>query len=115
MHWLWVLYFGYVWSSIKGNGPEDLTSLVIVGIIASIVIPRARRWWVAREEHLHAKLDHMLKQNAHIIHHSRGIKNEATDGTDMTVVPEHLTQGRKRKVSSAASSDHTGSPGPTTA
>ena len=22
MHWLWVLYFGYIWPSLKSNGPE---------------------------------------------------------------------------------------------
>ena len=104
MNWLYTFYFGYWWPSLKGNGPEDVTSLIVAGVLTSIFVPRVRHWWVAREEHLHAKLDHVLKQNAHIIHHSRAIPNQHADGTPINEVPEHL-QGRV--PTRAASGDHT--------
>lgn len=84
-------WFGYWWPSVKGNGPEDITSLILVGIVTAIFVPRVRRWWVVREQHLHAKLEHVMKQNAHIIHHSKAIPNKSTTtGDDLSVVPEHL-------------------------
>ena len=50
MHWLPVFWLGYWWPSIKGNGPEDITSLIVVSIAASFLVPRVRRWWRARAE-----------------------------------------------------------------
>ena len=33
MHWLWVLYFGYIWPSLKSNGPEAVVqTFVYAGI-----------------------------------------------------------------------------------
>jgi type II secretory pathway pseudopilin PulG len=97
VNWLPTFWFGYWWPSIKGNAPEDITSLIVVGIVASFVIPAARRWWKRRaaaaraaEQRLHDKLDHVLKQNAHIISTNKNISNVHEDGTDMTRVPEHL-------------------------
>jgi len=84
----------YYWPSITGNGPEDITSLIVIGIITSIFVPRVRRWWITREQHIHAKLDHVLKTQAHIIHHSKSIPNIHSDGTDLTAVPDDL-KGRK--------------------
>lgn len=81
----------YYWPSITGNGPEDVTSLLIVGVLTGIFVPRVRRWWIAREQHLHAKVDLMLKQNAHIIRHHPDIPNASTTtGDDLSKVPEHL-------------------------
>jgi type II secretory pathway pseudopilin PulG len=97
-------YFNWWWPSIKGNGPEDLTSLIIVGIVASILIPRVRRWWKVRAEHLaarerelHAKIDHAIRQNAHLINHTKGVPNIAHDGVDLTADHEGnpLTQESK--------------------
>ena len=83
-------WFHYWWPSLQGNGPEDLTSLIIIGIVTSIVVPKVRRWWITREQHLHAKVDLMLKQNAHLIHHTKSVPNEHSDGTDLSHVPEDL-------------------------
>ena len=66
MNWLPGLWFGYWWPSIKGNGPEDITSLVVVAIVTGLFVPRVRRWWVAREQALHAKLDHIIKHHPDI-------------------------------------------------
>lgn len=89
-------WFNYWWPSIKGNGPEDVTSLIIVGIIASIVIPKMRAWWVKREQILHAKLSHVMRQQAHLIKHS-DVPNIAHDGVDLTADHEGnpLTQETK--------------------
>ena len=80
-------WFGYWWPSVKGNGPEDITSLLIVTVIASLVIPAARRWWVAREQAVHAKLEHNAKLLAHIIRHSDEIPNHDRHGNLLVDVP----------------------------
>jgi hypothetical protein len=95
MNWLSSFYFSYEWSSIKGNGPEDVTMTVLAALVVSVFVPRVRRWWIARAEHLaeherqvHAKFDHLLKATAHIIAQHPDIDNVHADGTDMTVVPD---------------------------
>ena len=84
MNWLPGLWFGYWWPSIKGNGPEDITSLVIVAIVTGLFVPRVRRWWVAREQALHAKLDHSARLLRHVIEHHPDIPNEDHHGVDLT-------------------------------
>jgi hypothetical protein len=76
-------WFNYWWPSIKGNGPEDMTSLLIVGILTGIFVPRVRRWWIAREQAVHAKLDHNAKMLMHVIHHSPDIPNEDHNGVSL--------------------------------
>ena len=51
------LWFGYWWPSLKGNGPEDSTSLLIVGIISAFLIPAVRRFFHRGWDRLHSKLD----------------------------------------------------------
>lgn len=53
-------WFNYWWPSIKGNGPEDVTSLLIVAAVTVIVVPRVRRWIAQEAGHFHAKLDHII-------------------------------------------------------
>lgn len=79
------LYFwwAYEWPSIKGNGPEDITALVLV----SLCIPAVRHW-IARHfddikahvtsthSALHDKLDHIQRQNAHIIKNTPTIPDD---------------------------------------
>ena len=60
MNWLYNFWYGYWWPSIKGNGPEDVTSLLIVGTLTAVFVPVVRRWFKAHIEHLHAKLDHII-------------------------------------------------------
>ena len=91
MNFLSPFWFHYEWPSLQGNGPEDITSLIVIGIITSIFVPRVRRWWIAREQHIHAKLDHVLKTQAHIIRHHPDIPTASTTtGDDLSKVPEHL-------------------------
>ena len=76
MSWLYNFIFNYWWPSIKGNGPEDATSLLIVGIVTAIVVPAVRHWIAREVSHVHAKLDHI------ILHHP-DIPNEIPG------LPEH--------------------------
>lgn len=65
MNWLHTFWFGYWWASIKGNAPEDVTSLIIVAAL----VPAVRSWFLTHIEHLHAKLDHLII-------HTEGVPNE---------------------------------------
>jgi hypothetical protein len=89
-HWLTSQWGMWWWSSDKGNGPEAIQEIIVVGIVTSIFVPRIRRWWIAREQHMHAKIDHVLKAQAHFIHHHPDIPNEHSDGTTLSVVPDGL-------------------------
>ena len=64
MHWLYVLWYGYAWPSLKGNGPEALVQTVVYGAIAYAIVPPFRKWVNGhfkrvQETHdsIHAKLD----------------------------------------------------------
>lgn len=76
MNWLHTFWFSYWWASIKGNAPEDVTSLILVGAVTVIVVPRVRRWIAQEAEHLHRKLDHLII-------HTEGVPNEVPG------LPEH--------------------------
>lgn len=66
MHWLWVLYFDYVWPSIKGNGPEAVVQTLVYGALAVIFIPPVRHWAERETKKLHAKLDHVIRHSTDI-------------------------------------------------
>ena len=57
MHWLHVLWYNYGWPSDQGNGPEAVQEIVITAIVASLFIPRVRRWWQRHIKSIHDKLD----------------------------------------------------------
>jgi len=61
MNWLYTLWFGYVWPSLKGNGPEALVQTVVYAAIALAVYPPLRKWAKYEVGHLHAKVDHLVK------------------------------------------------------
>ena len=63
MNWLYTLWFGYVWPSLKGNGPEALVQTVVYGVIAAAVYPPFRSYLKRETEHLHAKMDHIIKHH----------------------------------------------------
>lgn len=68
-HHLWLDYW---WSSVKGNGPEDLTSLVFVGILSAFLIPAVRRFFHRGWDRLHDKLDGLgahHKETQRLLHH----------------------------------------------
>ena len=44
MGWLYTLWFGYVWPSLKGNGPEAVVQTIVYGAIAMAVYPPLRKW-----------------------------------------------------------------------
>lgn len=63
MHELW---FGYFWPSIKGNGPEEIVSLLVIGTASAILVPVVRRWIRGEADKLHQKLDHIIKHHPDI-------------------------------------------------
>lgn len=61
--WLVAVLFPWLWlhyelPSLVGNGPEDLTSLLIVTVVTALVYPPVRAWIRRELDHLHAKADH---------------------------------------------------------
>jgi hypothetical protein len=68
MNWLHTFWFGYWWASIKGNAPEDVTSLLVVGTLSAFFVPVVRHWFETKWGHLHAKLDHLIV-------HTEGVPN----------------------------------------
>lgn len=76
MSWPHHLWFAWFWPSIKGNGPEDLTSVAVAGVVTAIVYPRLRRWIETELDRLHAKADHTADLLHHIVDHSDHIPND---------------------------------------
>jgi hypothetical protein len=62
----WILYFGYLWPSLKGNGPEAIAQTILYGLIALAVYPPLRVIAKREAEHLHAKMDHIIKHHPDI-------------------------------------------------
>ena len=65
-NWLHHLWFSYAVPSLYGNGPEDLIRTTIALVLAALIVPRIRHWFEAREERLHAKLDHIIRHHPDI-------------------------------------------------
>ena len=98
--WLYHQWFGYEWPSDKGNGPEAITELIVLGIITAIVIPPIRRWFLSKFHHMHERLEevhatviahHDEAQEAraelhrkldHVIKHSKDIPDLPPKGTE---------------------------------
>ena len=70
MHVLYTLWFGYVWPSLKGNGPEALVQTVAYAAVAVAVYPPLRKWATKEERamraELHSKVDHIIKHHPDI-------------------------------------------------
>jgi hypothetical protein len=73
MNWLYTLWYGYVWPSLKGNGPEAVVQTVVYGAIAMVLIPPVRKWWEAKFSEVHSKLDEAHAKLDHVIRHSPDI------------------------------------------
>ena len=59
MNWLHHLYFGYVWPSCEGNGPESIVEIVIgVVVWQKILGPRYKAW---HEREMQKHHDHILE------------------------------------------------------
>lgn len=45
MNWLHTLWFGYIWPSCEGNGPESIVEIV-VGVVVwqKLLGPRVKAW-----------------------------------------------------------------------
>ena len=70
MHVLYILWFGYTWPSLKGNGPEALAQTVAYAAVAVAVYPPLRKWATKEERamraELHSKMDHIIKYHPDI-------------------------------------------------
>ena len=73
MNWLYTLWYGYVWPSLKGNGPEAVVQTVVYGVLAIILIPPVRRFAKAEFEKVHARLDAAHSKLDLVIRHSPDI------------------------------------------
>jgi hypothetical protein len=80
----YTLWYGYAWPSLKGNGPEALIQTIVYGLIALVFVPPIRKWFKREYDKVHVKVDHAIRQNAHIIAHTKGVPNVSHDGTDLT-------------------------------
>lgn len=76
MSWLSHLWFGYGWSSDKGNAGENLQWTALAILVASLLIPRVRKFIERHVKGLHDKLDHhhemILQQNE--AHHEEALQ-----------------------------------------
>ena len=61
MNWLYTLYFGYIWPSLKSNGPEAGVQTIVYAGILYAVYPPFRKWLTHETTQIHAKLDHVIK------------------------------------------------------
>lgn len=87
-------------------GPNLVASIVqwaIIALVAYLVYPPIRRKVDAELKKAHAKLDHnadllkhSIRQNAHLIEHSK-VPNETHDGIDLTAFPPHLEHPKETK------------------
>lgn len=73
------------WEAVKTNIGAGFYWAAIAGIGSAALYPPLKAAITKHWALFHAKLDHIMKQNAHIIKHSKTIPNESvTDGTDLT-------------------------------
>lgn len=70
------LWQHYEWPSLVGNGPEDLTSLVAIGLLSGLVVRPIVKWF-----------RHQRVLVEHIIRHHPGIP--VHDHTGKLLVEEH--------------------------
>lgn len=75
MNWLYTLWFGYVWPSDKGNGPEAIQQTLVYAAIAVIIIPPVRAIISRHLDSIHAKLDKSHELMRHIIKYHPDIPN----------------------------------------
>ena len=54
MHVLYVLWYGYAWPSLKGNGPEALIQTIVYGALAVAIYPPLRKWATQEERAMRA-------------------------------------------------------------
>jgi hypothetical protein len=73
MHVLYVLWFGYTYPSLKGNGPEALFQTFLYGLLAWLFVPPFRKWINGHMKALHDKFDHHERLLQHVIKHSKDI------------------------------------------
>ena len=69
VHWASNLWFGYTWSSLKGNGPEALVQTIVYGAIAIIFVPVVRRFIAHEFGKIHESIHvHSVEAQAHLHH-----------------------------------------------
>ena len=66
MNWLHAQWFGYWWSSDKGNGPENIQWTLLAIAVTALLVPFVRHWIENHFSRLHAKLDHVIENHPDI-------------------------------------------------
>jgi len=66
MNWLYTLWYGYFWPSLKGNGPEALIQTLVYGAIAYFLVPAVKSWVDNHMSELHKKVDHIIRHSPDI-------------------------------------------------
>lgn len=91
MNWLYNIWYGYGWPSLKGNGPEALVQTIVYGIIAIILIPPVRRWFKAEYQKVHDRLDHAHERQEEITRHLQHIIKHHPDIPPLPPKDKHGT------------------------
>ena len=63
------LWFGYFWPSLEGNGPEDIISMIVVGVVSVLIWRPVKRAWIAHKaavERNFIALQHIAKHHPDI-------------------------------------------------
>ena len=106
MHWLYTLWYGYAWPSLKGNGPEAGIQTLLYGAIAYAIVPPFRKWVNGhfkrvQETHdsIHAKLEahHAEHMDLAIFHHAKQVGELADRLPKKAVGAKKVTPVRPRK------------------
>ena len=82
--WVSNYWFNYEWPSDKGNGPEGITELIILGTFTAIVVPPVRRWFLAKFHHVKAEVEKVHETVKE--HHEQA----ATERAEITHALHHI-------------------------
>ena len=101
MNWLHVLWFHYGWQSDLGNGPENIQWTFLALIVASLLIPRVRKFFKRHFESVHEKLEAhhqaVLHQAEH--HHETLLaQNEEHHETALALAKQHHEEMMGKKT-----------------
>ena len=82
-HWLYTLWYGYAWSSDKGNGPEALQQTIAYAAIAIVFVPVVRKFIKREFDRVHTSIHiHGQEAQAHLQHISDKMGLRAFEHTE---------------------------------
>lgn len=78
-NWLHHVWFAYFWTSLQGNGPEDLLSYLLIGGGVAWLGRWCLKEWKEHKAHLkiiHAKVNHVILNHPDIPNKVPGLADE---------------------------------------